>query len=165
MLHLIPAPLHRLVLRHGYRVRRWWWRLRRPRLNGVAVIARNPAGEVLLVRLSYGSGRWSLPAGGHSAGEDPADAARREFTEELGCAPAQLRLLAVLEEPLHGATDRVHLFAAMLEGAVRPDGREVLEARWFAPGALPQGLERRVAARLALLEDQAASQPSDADSR
>ena len=152
MLHLIPAPLHRLVLRHGYRLRRRWWRWRRPTLRGVAVIARDDAGRVLLVRLSYGSGNWSLPAGGRAAWEDPATAAAREFAEELGCALADLALLAELEEELHGAIDRVHLFTARLAGDPVPDRREVLDARWFALDALPPRIGGRVRTRLALLQ-------------
>ena len=30
-------------------------------------------------------GAWSIPKGEYDSGEDPWDAARREFTEELGC--------------------------------------------------------------------------------
>ena len=151
MLHLIPAPAHRAVLQIGHRVRRVWWRWQKPDLRGVAVIALNPAGEVLLVRLSYGPRVWSLPAGGRGRGEDPELAARREFAEELGCELAGVRLLDTTSEPLHGARDTVHVFAAEVVGDVRPDGREVVEARFFPRDALPNRLEKRVLRRLALL--------------
>ena len=100
---------------------------------------------MLLVRLSYGTGEWSLPAGGLQAGEDPAAAAEREFAEEVGCGLAALALLEEREENLFGAQDRVFLFAA------QPDRREVVEAAFFAPDALPENLERRVVRRLGLL--------------
>jgi ADP-ribose pyrophosphatase YjhB (NUDIX family) len=152
VLHLIlPAPLHRLALRLAWPLRRRWWRWRRPTLRGVAVVARDDDGRVLLVRLSYGPRVWSLPAGGRAPGEDPEAAARREFAEELGCQLADMRLIDTADEPLHGARDTVHVFAARLAGEVRPDGREVVEARLFAPHALPERLERRVRARLGLL--------------
>lgn len=32
-------------------------------------------------------GAWSIPKGEYAAGEDPWQAARREFAEELGCLP------------------------------------------------------------------------------
>ncbi len=32
-------------------------------------------------------GAWSIPKGEYASGEDPWDAARREFAEELGCDP------------------------------------------------------------------------------
>ena len=152
MLHLIPAPLHRLALRHGYRLRRLWWRIRRPRISGVCVIARDQYGRVLLVRLSYGTGKWSLPAGGLQAGEDPTAAAAREFAEELGCGLAGICLVEEREEDLFGAQDRVFLFAAQVNGIPQPDRREVLEAAFFAPDALPENLEKRVVRRLQLLE-------------
>ena len=47
MLHLIPAPLHRAGLRLAHAVRRRWWRLARPRLTGVCVVACDDAGRVL----------------------------------------------------------------------------------------------------------------------
>jgi ADP-ribose pyrophosphatase YjhB (NUDIX family) len=151
MLHLIPAPLHRIALRRAYRLRRWWWRWQRPQLHGVAVIARDNQGQVLLVRLSYGPPVWSLPAGGRGRREDPEEAARREFAEELGCGLAEMRLLDTREEPLHGARDTVHVFTAAVVGTVRPDGREVVEAQFFACDALPAPLEKRVRGRLDLL--------------
>ena len=115
------------------------------------MIARDSAGRVLLVRLSYGPPVWSLPAGGRGRHEDPAEAARREFYEELGCGLAEMHLLDTRSEPLHGARDTVHVFVATVLGEVRPDGREVVEARFFARDALPDKLEKRVAGRLALL--------------
>jgi predicted NUDIX family NTP pyrophosphohydrolase len=33
------------------------------------------------------AGAWSIPKGEHGPDEEPLDAARREFTEELGAAP------------------------------------------------------------------------------
>jgi predicted NUDIX family NTP pyrophosphohydrolase len=35
------------------------------------------------------AGAWSIPKGEYEPGEDPLDAARREFEEELGVAPPQ----------------------------------------------------------------------------
>jgi ADP-ribose pyrophosphatase YjhB (NUDIX family) len=151
MLHLIPPSLHRIALRRAYRVRRWWWRWWRPNVRGVAVIARDGEGQVLLVRLSYGPPVWSLPAGGRGRREDPAAAARREFAEELGCELEEMRLVHTSEEPLHGALDTVHIFTAEVVGTVRPDGREVVEAQFFACDALPAPLEKRVRGRLDLL--------------
>lgn len=150
-LYAIPAPAHRLVLRFGYHARRLWWRWWRPELRGVAVIGLDDAGRVLLVRLSYGPRVWSLPGGGRGHGEDPALAAAREFAEELGCGLKDMRLLLESDEPLHGARDIVHVFAGTADGDPRPDGREVLEARFFARDALPAALDKRVRQRLALL--------------
>jgi len=152
-MRLLPPPLHRSALRLAHRLRVLWWRWRRPLVEGVCIIARDGAGRVLLIRQSYGRGGWTLPGGGIRRGEDPAHAAAREFAEELRCALTALTLLAVREENLHGARNRVHLFAARLEGEPRPDGREVVAARLFDLKELPPGVSELARRRLALLRD------------
>lgn len=144
MLHLIPPPLHRAALRlaHGLR-KRWWW-VRKPRLQGCRVLAIDSAGRVLLIRHSYGSGQWMAPGGGVRRGEAPVAAAVRELREEAGCMLATAVQVAVVVEPMHGARNAVHVIAGRATGQVRPDGREVIEAAFFAldalPGNMPAGL-------------------------
>jgi len=150
----IPAPLHRWLLRGAHALRVAWWRLRRPLALGVSIIARDEGGRVLLIRQSYGSRAWNLPGGGIRAGEDPAKAAAREFSEELGCPVAALELLIIRDEPLHGACNSVHVFTGRLAGEPRPDEREVTAARLFALDALPPDLGRRARERLTLLRQQ-----------
>ena len=140
MLHLIPAPLHRagLNLAHAMRIR--WWQWRKPLLIGCRVLAFDDAQRVLLIRHSYGSGRWMLPGGGVDRGEDPLAAGIRELAEETGCALHDPILFGQVEEPLHGTTNRVHLVTGTASGIVRGDGREVIEATFFALDALPPDL-------------------------
>jgi 8-oxo-dGTP pyrophosphatase MutT (NUDIX family) len=140
MLHLIPAPLHRLLYRAAYRVRASWRRLARPSTCGISVIARDADGRVLLVRHSYGSGRWALPGGGRGRNENPETCARREMREELGCELTDLALFEISYRKIHGASDRSHVFSARIEGEPRPDGREIVEAGWFALDSLPPDL-------------------------
>lgn len=157
MLRLIPAPLHRLALRCAHRARLAWWRLRKPRLDGCRVLAFDHRDRLLLVRHAYGSGRWMLPGGGLGRGEDALAGAVRELREEAGCGLAGPRLLEVIEEPLSGATNRVHLVAGRITGAPRADGREIAELACFAGDALPEdlspalarGIERWIALALA----------------
>jgi predicted NUDIX family NTP pyrophosphohydrolase len=59
--------------------------------SGLLLFRRRPAGvEVLLVHPGgpfwsrKDIGAWSIPKGGHEAGETPIEAARREFHEETG---------------------------------------------------------------------------------
>lgn len=137
MLHLIPKPLHRLLYRVAYRLRGGWRRLTRWPGAGVSVIARDGKGRILLVRHSYGSGRWALPGGGLGRREDPEACARREMREELDCRLTDVMLFEVVEGTIQGAPDRSHILTARLEGEPRPDGREILEARWFSLDALP----------------------------
>jgi 8-oxo-dGTP pyrophosphatase MutT (NUDIX family) len=152
MLHLIPAPLHRAGLRLAHAVRKVWWRVRKPLVTGVVVLARDSEGRVLLVRHSYGSGLWTLPGGGLRKGEDPAAGAAREFAEELGCPSGSLTSLGTHEGTLHGAPSRMHVFSGEIVGVPKPDGREIAEARFFAADALPQDAGSRVAMGLGMLQ-------------
>ena len=140
MLHLIPAPLHRAGLNLAHAVRIRWWQWRKPLLIGCRVLAFDDAQRVLLIRHSYGSGRWMLPGGGVDRGEDPLAAGIRELAEETGCALHDPILFGQVEEPLHGTTNRVHLVTGTAIGIVRGDGREVIEATFFALDALPPDL-------------------------
>lgn len=148
MLHLIPAPLHRLLYRVAYRLRAYWRRLAKPSIAGISVIVRDDKDRILLVRHSYGSGRWTLPGGGLGRNEDPVDCARREIREELGCALSDVALFEVVNGKVHGAPNRGHVYVARIEGEPRPDMREVVEAAWFAAESLPPVMV--VAARRAL---------------
>lgn len=152
MLRLIPPPIHRLALRVAHDLRKRWWRWRKPRLTGCSMIALDPCGRVLLVRHSYGTGNWALPGGAVGRNEDPADAARRELFEEVGCRVAEARRLATMAEGLHGAENIVYLFVGVTEDSPRADGREILEVRFFEPAGLPEPLSHTVPPRLKLLE-------------
>lgn len=151
MLHLIdrlPAPLHRAALRVAHRLRALWWRVARPRLTGVCMIALDDAGRVLLLRQSYGTTRWVLPGGGAGRGESAEQAAIREFAEEAGCGVDHVASAGISVESLHGTVNDVHVFTARLVGTPRVDGREIVEARLFPMDALPAETSVRVVRRL-----------------
>lgn len=156
MLHLIerllPRGLHRLALRVAHRVRHRYRLLFRPAIAGVSVFVGDGAGRLLLVRHSYGSGAWSLPGGGMSHDEDPLDAARREMSEELGIDLADMRLVEKLEETISGAPHTAYLVAAQAVGELRPDGREVIEARFFGSGEWPEPISPLALKRIAVWE-------------
>lgn len=151
MLHLIPAPLHRAVMPLGHVLRKYYLRVFKPRIAGVAVFIRDEQHRVLLIRQSYGSGHWTTPAGGAALDEDPEAAIRREVREELSCELAELVLLHTADETMHGAPQRNWLFEARVEGEPMPDMREVLEARWFTLDALPEEITSPTQRRLAML--------------
>lgn len=97
------------------------------------------AGALLLVRHSYGrTDLFMLPGGGIHAREAPAIAAVREVHEELGCGVSDLLPVSVHLAGAEGRRDTVHLFRGRPEGAIRPDGIEIAEARFFALDALPE---------------------------
>ena len=148
MLHLIPAPLHRLGLRLAHGVRRRWWRLAQVQLEGCRVLAIDSSGRVLLIRHSYGSGNWLLPGGGIARGEAPLAAAQRELAEETGLRLEQAHCLAVIDEPLYGTINRVHLVWGRAQGELCCDGREVIAAHFFAATDWPADLSPRLAEQL-----------------
>lgn len=154
MLRLIPKPLHRVLLVQAHRVRLVWWRVRKPLLLGCRVLAFDGDGRILLVRHSYGSGRWLLPGGGIARGETPIVAALRELAEETACALEDPSEIAVIEEPLAGTVNRVHIISGRARGIAQGDGREIIAAQFFALDALPsdqsQQLERHLATWVAL---------------
>lgn len=102
-------------------------------------------GRVLLVRHSYGHGLWGLPGGAVGRREDPAEAARRELREEVGCEAGALTPSGDVTRDFHGARNRVHMFAGVTEDVPRPDGREIVAAQFFSMDALPADLSEGAA--------------------
>ena len=149
MLHLIPAPLHRLLYLAADRARRLWWRVHPSPRTGVAVIAFDGQGRVLLARHSYGPPVWTLPGGGIDRGELPEQAAVREIREELGCGLADLVLVEVDERQVAGSLDRQHVFAARLVGEPVADMREITAIAWTDPEDLPEPCAWRARRRIA----------------
>jgi len=151
MLHLIPAWLHRLAMPPANLVRRAWLRISKTDVYGVSLVGFDAEDRLLLVRHSYGTTKWSMPAGGMHRSEDPEAAIRREIHEELGVGLHDLRLVQQREEMLYGARNHVWLFTARVTDTLRPDNREVTHAHFFALDQLPEALEKRVRPRLELL--------------
>jgi 8-oxo-dGTP pyrophosphatase MutT (NUDIX family) len=105
-----------------------------------------------MVRHSYGSRNWQFPGGGVRKEEGPEAAARREFAEELRCGLAELAFLGTIEEPYQSAVNVVHVFTGIVDGEPAVDGRELVEARFFARHELPRPLGRKAARRIEMLD-------------
>ena len=148
MLRLIPAPAFRLALRAAHRVRLQWWRVRRPRLAGCRVLALDAEDRLLLVRHSYGSGRWMPPGGGLARGEDALAAASRELLEETACRLDHATLIALSSEQVGHASNEVHIVGGYTADEPLPDGREIIEARFFALHLLPDNMPNQFRERL-----------------
>lgn len=151
---LLPRFLHRMLLRLAYALRHRWRMIRKAPLVGVAMIVRNDRGQVLLVRHSYGPPMWALPGGGARRGEEPIAVALRELQEELGCSGTNPRLVGSFEEVLSGSPHTAHLIEVTVNGAIRPDRREVNEAVFFEPGALPHDINPYAEKRLRYWQSQ-----------
>lgn len=151
---VLPTSLHRYILNVAHRIRHRWRKFRKIPIAGVSVLITNQAGDLLLLRHSYGPPVWALPGGGMKAGEDPLLCAKREVFEELGIELDTLDALGVLEEQLSGSPHSAHLFLAVSEEEPKPDQREIIEARFFALDALPENLGVTTARRIKAWQEQ-----------
>lgn len=120
--------------------------LPRPLAASAAIF--NQVGEVLLVRLSYDQRQWTTPGGGIDPGESPADAAVREAREETGLDGEIEALYGV-----YWRRDNEQIVFAfrcrVVGGALALDGKEILEARYFPPDALPRPMTNGALLRIA----------------
>jgi ADP-ribose pyrophosphatase YjhB (NUDIX family) len=140
----------RILLAPLYRVQRLIWRVFRPRTRGVKVMVFNQAGELLLVRHSYGNkALFMLPGGGIRPFEAPERAAVREIGEELGCGVEDVVFVSLHASAQEGKRDSVHLYRARAAGPVRIDGIEIDEARFFPLDALPPTVSPATLRRIA----------------
>lgn len=137
---MIPVRLHRFGLRVAYRVLLVYWRVWRPRTQGVCVSVWCD-GALLLVQHSYKPG-YGLPAGGRQRGEVPRDAAARELREEVGIAvsPQALQPVGHVVTRALGNEDHLDVFELHFEREpdLRVDGREILSARFHPRAELPE---------------------------
>ncbi len=141
-------PIH-LAYRIAQQLRLAYWRFAKPALYGAKIMTFNDAGELLLIRHSYGkSNLYMLPGGGVKRGEDPQEAALRELREETGCAACDVRPLGVYLDTSMGARNHIHLFTARTDDMPEADGYEIVEARFFALDALPATTTQSVHRRL-----------------
>jgi len=147
---LFPAPLHRALLPIAHAVRHWWRMFAKAPLTGCHVVIEEGSGAILLLRHSYGPKVWALPGGGVEKGEDPMAAARREMAEELDLTLGPLECAGTLEDIVSGSAHIVHVFGAVADQSPRPDQREVVEAKFFDFGVLPQNISPRTSQCLAL---------------
>ncbi len=138
-----------MLLPLAHLLRHRWRRWRKVPIAGVSVIVTNLAGDVLLLRHSYGPAVWALPGGGLRRGEDPLEAARREVREELGVELARIEPVGTLEEVLSGSPHTAHIFTGVCDRQPQPDRREVIEARFFPSHSLPEPLGRTTRDRIA----------------
>jgi ADP-ribose pyrophosphatase YjhB (NUDIX family) len=133
-----------------HRLRHLALRLLRLKTRGVKVMAFNPAGELLLIRNTYGHRHlFMLPGGGIERRETPAEAAARELREETGLRAERIEARSTHQSRAEGRRDTIRLFTALVTGAATTCGIEVAEARFFALDALPANVSAATLRRIA----------------
>jgi 8-oxo-dGTP diphosphatase len=108
---------------------------------GVTGIVRDGDGRVLLLRHRlWPEGRqWGLPSGYAIKGERFEDTVVREVREETGLEVRAGKLVYLRSG--YRLRMEVAYEAEFVGGTIRTDAFEVLEAKWFAPADLPEGLQ------------------------
>jgi ADP-ribose pyrophosphatase YjhB (NUDIX family) len=157
---LLPARLHRALLPLAHRIRHSWRIWRKADIHGCCVVITNSAGEMLMLRHSYGPAVWAFPGGGIDKGEAPDHAAIREVQEELGIMLETVEPVAVLKEEVSGSPQTAHIFTAISDAQPQPDQREVIAAAFFPANNLPGPIGRITASRLAVWCDWARTRQS-----
>lgn len=80
--------------------------------EGTTILAFYEGRIILLHEYRYpiGTYQWSLPGGILEAGENPAEAAGRELTEETGYIPGEIHPLGSVYTSFGSSDERIHLF-------------------------------------------------------
>ena len=139
-----------VVMQILYRVRKIVFRTFRVRTRGAKVMVFNPAGELLLIRNSYGRTHlYVLPGGGIGRRETPEAAAAREVKEEVGLDVTGLVRVSEHFNGAEGKRDTIFLFAAKADGAPTIDNMEVEEAGFFTLDRLPEYISNATLRRIA----------------
>lgn len=117
-------------------------------LVGVAVAVINEQGQFLLQKRP--DGVWGVPGGFVELGESTEEAGRREVWEETGIEVGRLDLVGVFSGKEHFVklangdefypVTIAYVSRDITGGALTADGRETLEAKFFAVHDLPAGL-------------------------
>jgi NAD+ diphosphatase len=109
-----------------------------PRVSPAVIVSVERDGKILLARNArFPTGRFSILAGFVEPGESLEDALRREVREEVGIEVTEIRYYGSQPWPF-GRSLMIGFTACHAGGSLRVDGREILEAAWFAPGELPE---------------------------
>jgi ADP-ribose pyrophosphatase YjhB (NUDIX family) len=130
----------------------------RPMTLGVRAIVIDAQDRVLLVRHTYVPG-WHLPGGGVERGETLLASLTRELAEEGNILiEEEPRLQGIFFNSAASPRDHVavYLVRRFRQTGPRVPDREIVEARFFSRGALPEGVSRATRARLAETLDGAA---------
>lgn len=124
-----------------------------PRLAPAVIVLVERGDEMLLARSPhFPEGMFSTLAGFVEPGESLEGAVHREIREEVGVEVGRLRYFGSQPWPFPHSL-MVGFHADWRSGELAPDGEEIVEAGWFAPGRLPPRLPSRLSIARRLVED------------
>lgn len=116
---------------------RAYWKIFKPKTNGVKVAIRNADGQLLLIRNTYGSKTWNLPGGGFKPRKQaPEEAATREVYEELQISINNTREVFIYESSVEAKKDRIVCLEVYTDTPPNLSA-EVQEAQFFNITSLP----------------------------
>jgi NAD+ diphosphatase len=109
-----------------------------PRISpAVITIIINDNNEALLAHnRKFADGVYSLIAGFNEAGENLEATVAREIQEEVGLEVKEIRYIASQPWPFPNSL-MLGFTARYASGEIRPDGEEIMDARWFTADTLP----------------------------
>jgi NAD+ diphosphatase len=108
-----------------------------PHIHPCVIVLIRRGEEMLLIRKAQWSiGRYSLIAGFLDFGESLEECILREAREEVGVKVTNIRYVGSQSWPFP-SQQMIGFLADYAGGDLKPDGREVTEARWFTAGTLP----------------------------
>lgn len=110
-----------------------------PRISPAVIVAITSGNRLLLARSGRFPGQrmFSVIAGYVEPGETLEACVQREIREEVGLSVANIRYFGSQSWPFSGSL-MVGFTAEHAGGEIRVDGKEILEADWFAPDRLPE---------------------------
>jgi 8-oxo-dGTP pyrophosphatase MutT (NUDIX family) len=120
----------------GLFVVRLYWRIFRPKTQGVKIILTHQ-NHVLLVRHTYGY-KWTFPGGGLKKEEDKINAIKREIIEELKISLANISFLGFFVSTHEYKNDTIFVYTTEVPSRIfKIDNLEIDEARWFPINEMP----------------------------
>lgn len=132
----------RPFLKYLYKIAVWpvlfYWFLFRPKLSGVKCIVQKD-GKILMIRNTYGKGRWTFPGGGIEKNETPEQAAIREVREEVGIEIKSLQHMGEFMSTAQYKEDHVSVFFATTQTKkITLQEDEIRDFKWVDPNTLPE---------------------------
>ena len=129
--------IKRFLYKIGWHVLRVYWFIARPHQRGAKCIIEH-AGQLLLIRNTYGRGHWTFSGGIIEPGETPEQAVIREVREELQIRLERAKPIGSFINRKDFKVDEVFVFHCEVDSLrFEVDPVEIATAQWFAISNLP----------------------------